>query len=393
MRAVKNPSMFPAALVLSILTFVPRVSPAQEETPIAIGKATSMYSDVLGEERPLMVALPTGYDRSQKRYPVLYVTDAVLNFEHAVASARFLAQTGRIPQLIVVGIPNTDRARDFTPTRIAQNPSSGGAKLFLRFVEEELIPWVDGRYRTVPYRVLYGHSLGGLLTVYTFVMKPDLFGAYIAASPYLMYDGDHVVRLAEQRLPSRDALKKSLFLSLGNEPGYVETVGRFAALLESDAPTGLEWEYKRFENDDHISGAMKSLYEGLETIYRGWRFPGNPAEVELSVLEAHYRHLSDRFGYDVLIPEGQLNQVGYELLAQGKHEEAIAAFKLNVTNYPASANVYDSLGEAYEANNRLALAKQHYEKAVRIGEENNDPLLRFFRRHLENVRDKISHFD
>jgi enterochelin esterase-like enzyme len=66
---------------------------------------------VLSEERTVFVSLPASYTRSVQKYPVLYLTDAQWQFEQTRATATFLARNGLIPEMIIVAVTNTDRAR------------------------------------------------------------------------------------------------------------------------------------------------------------------------------------------------------------------------------------------------------------------------------------------
>jgi hypothetical protein len=319
--------------------------------------------------------------------------DGLANFHHAAATVDFLSRTGRIPQMIVVAIVNSASTRDMTPTHVDDRPASGGGDSFLQFVEEELIPFVDDRYRTQPYRVLFGHSLGGMFAVYTLFKRPDAFGGYIAASPYLQYDDDRVVAVAEEILAGNPSLKKSLCITLGDEPDYVETLERFVSVLDKSGDTGLRWEYVVMEDEEHMTTPLKSVYQGLEMIFAKWRYPGELAEASVSQIQAHYRDLSDEMGYEIVIPEGLLNQLGHLLLSEERYDDAIVAFKLNIDNYPGSANVYDSLGEAYEAMNELALAKVNYEKAYNRGLEIDDRNTMIYKQHLDDLLQKLSDFD
>ena len=105
----------------------------------------------------------------------------------------------------------------------------------------------------------------------------------------------------------------------------------------------------------------------------------------LKGVEEHYGKLSERLGFKVLVPEALMNQVGYQLMAQGNMDEAVAAFKLNVERYPGSANVYDSLGEAYERSGRFELALTNYEKAHSVGQQTNDPNLNVFKTNYDRM--------
>jgi predicted alpha/beta superfamily hydrolase len=91
----------------------------------------------------------------------------------------------KIPEMIVVAIQNVNRNRDFTPDKIITTRENdfGGGDRFLSFLEDELIPQLDQEYRTIPYRILYGHSLGGLLATHAYMKEKTLFNSFIAVDP------------------------------------------------------------------------------------------------------------------------------------------------------------------------------------------------------------------
>jgi hypothetical protein len=155
------------ALIL-ISSAIPSHAQADGE-PVVIGKKIQIHSRVLSETRFLFIAKPAGYDEEPERYPVLYLLDGDEdNFVQVTGIVQFLAASERIPPLLVVGVANTDRTHDLTPsteveTEIRFHPKNGGANMFLQFVSNELIPYVDQHYRTRPYKILIGHSLGGCL--------------------------------------------------------------------------------------------------------------------------------------------------------------------------------------------------------------------------------------
>ena len=84
-------------------------------------------------------------------------------------------------------------------------------------------------------------------------------------------------------------------------------------------------------------------------------------------------------------PELVINALGYRYLQAGDPESAISTFKINVARYPESANVYDSLGEAYENQGNMKLAAKNYEKAVELGEKKGDVNQSVYRANLERV--------
>jgi predicted alpha/beta superfamily hydrolase len=370
---------------------------AQPENPAKL----TINSKVMGEERVILVRTPKGYEQGSDRYPVLYLTDGGQHIGHTSATVEFLAGNGRMPEMIVVGIVNTDRNRDLTPTHasFSENgrefpvPTSGGADKFVQFIETEVIPLVESKYRVQPYRVLAGHSFGGLFAMHVFTTKTDLFNAYIAASPTLPWDHDLVVNAAEKLLKQRPELAKTLFVTIGNEPGLKGGFDRLQQLLKKSKVKGFEWGMEQFVDEDHGSVVMRTHYQGLRKVFAGWQLPrekdGSIAG-GLAGAEKHYVALSQRMGYQVQVPEALINQIGYQLLLgpDKKVDEAIEVFKVNVERYPDSANVHDSLGEAYEAAGKLDLARAGYQKAIEIGGPKADPNLSAYKDHLTNLDKK-----
>lgn len=384
-------------------------------TPAALGQAAAppvfdtgtsfkLKSAVLGEERTILVRTPAAYDRGEQRYPVLYMTDGDAHLQHTAASVAFLARNGRMPEMIVVGIPNTDRARDLTPTRVermsgnpnARFPTSGGADNFLKFIETELVPHIDSKYRTVPFRALAGHSLGGMFAIHAMVSRPELFNAVISVSPALQWDNFVTIDRAKEFFKNRKDYNRTLFVTLGNEQGDIEDGYKLLReILEKQQVKGFAWEAVHMNDEDHGSVVLRSHYAGLRKIYDGWQFPRDPMTGGMNVtglkgLEDHYSKLSERLSYKVIAPEPLMNQLGYQLMGAGKMDEAIEAFKLNVERYPKSANVYDSLAEAHEKSGKLDLARAGYEKAVAIGKETADPNLNIYQTNFDRVTGLLS---
>ncbi len=376
-----------ALTLLSLVAAQGLTARAEDGRP---GNRLTVKSAVLGEERLALVRTPPGYDTNGQRYPVLYLTDGDAHIGHTAATIEFLARNGRMPEMIVVGITNTDRTRDLTPTRASQDgkapPTGGAADKFVKFFETELIPEVEKRYRTQPYRVFAGHSFGGLLAVHIFATRNDLFDAYIASSPSLWWDNQVTIRQLEEFLKGHKDVHRTLVLTLGNEQGDMRPgFDKAKAVLGSQHPAGLVWDTALMEDEDHGSVVLRSHYFGLRKIFDGWRPDPKVLAGGMSAVDEHFKALSGRYKFAVQPPEQMVNSLAYGLLGSGKADEAIAAFKTNVERYPNSANVYDSLAEAYEKTGKLDLARPNYERAVQLGEKNADPNLRIYRSNFERV--------
>ena len=167
----------------------------------------TIHSKILNEDRKIYVHCPKPDSTNlDKRFPVLYIMDGENHFELLAQYADYLSRPDvvAIPKMIIVGIPNTDRRRDLTPTSSITDYSgkpdsnnltkpSGGNNNFLKFIYTELIPAIDTSYKTEPYKIFAGHSFGGLSSINCMLTHPDMFDAYIAVSPSLYWDNRYLL--------------------------------------------------------------------------------------------------------------------------------------------------------------------------------------------------------
>lgn len=240
-----------------------------------------------------------------------------------------------------------------------------------------------------------GHSLGGLLALHTLAARPELFNALIAASPSLQWDNDYPLRTLEAFLKDRKELQRTLFVTMANEEGGRPAPNRFERLrsiLGASRAEGFVWDSRHMPEETHGSVVLRSHYWGLRKIFEGWQLPVNPTTRRfagtLADVQQHYASLGKRVGYVVQPPEQTVNQIGYVLLGQDRNEDAIAVFRFNAEQYPASANVHDSLGEALEKVGKLDEALACYTRAVENAGKTGDPLLDTFTRNRDRAAKK-----
>ncbi|MFN8240279.1 MAG: alpha/beta hydrolase-fold protein [Bacteroidales bacterium] len=231
-------------------------------------KRDSLRSKVLGQDRKLAVFLPDGYDKSDLKYPVIYVLDADGRDQHTVPTARFLFLNNRMPRAIIVGVFNIDRNHDFLPDSTKGSPTGGGADNFIKFFGEELIPYIDGKYKSEGYNVLVGHSFGGLFAMHCLVTSPDLFNAYIAIDPSFWYNGLKMINVTNQQFAMKKNWAKVLFIT-GREGGPLKGMGvtNMDSLLKTSAPKELAWKVAAYADEDHGSVTFKSVYDGFRFIF------------------------------------------------------------------------------------------------------------------------------
>lgn len=365
-------------------------SAAQLDDSIAIGRSTTVWSDVLQEQRRILISLPPHYRESAKAYPVLYVLDAEAQF-HAVTGAVESLSTfsERIPEMIVVGVTNTLRSRDLTPRSesavdLKYAPESGGANSFLQFLHEELQPWVAARYRTQPYRILLGHSYGGLFSIYALLTRPETFDAYLAVSPALQWNSQALPKRFERASGKRK--NAYLFLSWGdNEPLIRPATEQLVAVLTAHPLAGLRWDQRYYPGEDHRSTPHRSIYDALESLFAGWYLPsrreGKDVQYTLVEADAHYAALSKRFGFPMKPPARVLINISQGMLDSNDVVGAMTQLQRAVREYPYVADAHWALGDALAAQKEVAAARISYGNALRAAVESDagssEPLRRY----------------
>jgi tetratricopeptide (TPR) repeat protein len=258
--------------------------------------------------------------------------------------------------------------------------ASGGGDNFLQFIEEELQPEIESSYRTQPFNVLVGHSAGGLLATHALLDSRQVFQAYIAIDPPLWWDEGVMIRRVKDLLQNAEQLNGQIYLSMANteEPGFDQELVKgplteFSALLKSAESPEFRSELRYFEDEDHMSVPILSLYYGLLFVFDGYNLPPAILYGESSALIAHFERVSDRLGITLLPPENLVNGMGYQMLySEQDVDKAVELLTLNTVNYPESFNAYDSLAEAYMVNGDKAVAITNYEKSLELNPDNQN---------------------
>lgn len=252
-----------------------------------------LSSSIVGQEFSICVALPYDYSKDNKAYPVIYALDGNANFGMITETVRWLTFFNDIPEVIVVGIGYLVRSfkdaqglrtRDLTPTetdwyetwwkpRLSDAPAdagSGGAANFLRFIREELIPFIDTTYRTLPgNNTLMGFSLGGLFALYTLFNQPDTFIRYVIGSPAVWWDDEVILGLEKGFAAHNSDLPAKVFLSVaGNEEAaMIANMYQVADVLRSREYKSLEITTHFFEGETHMSNTPAFVSWGLRAAF------------------------------------------------------------------------------------------------------------------------------
>jgi predicted alpha/beta superfamily hydrolase len=223
-----------------------------------------------------MIGLPENYEKSTKKYPVLYLLDAQWAFNNTQQAIDWLSnqQFGFLPQTIVVSIHTggEHRERDLLPTMDKNRNVGGGADKLYKFMVDELMPFVDKNYRTYNYKVIGGCSFGGVFVMHAFITNSQLFNGYISVSPAMWWDNNVLLDRTKDFLTKNPNIQNRLHISLTNE-GVSMGVDSLATILEKYAPKGLSWKYDKYPDEVHETSGYKGYWDGLKFAFADWHYP------------------------------------------------------------------------------------------------------------------------
>lgn len=264
-----------------LLVFLASINALFRTEPLQAQLSESAFSDqkfvihsrILNEDRSCLIRLPENYDPSEsKKYPVLVLLDGSAHFGIASRDVRSLSSEKLIPEMIIVAIENVDRERDFTITKLetVRENTMGGRRKFLDFMEQELIPYVDEHYRTKPFRILTGHSLGGLLAMNSYIDPNSLFNAYISLDPSIWWDEE--IMNEKVALTSPASFEKKLYIATANmDNRNIERNknrhDRLYSLLVEKAGDSANLKHETFNNENHRSVPGAAISEGLKFLF------------------------------------------------------------------------------------------------------------------------------
>lgn len=235
-----------------------------------------MTADHTGREYRVFVAVPDA-PPPEAGYPVLYSLDGNASFG-SLAEAMRLQSRGPhgIPAALIVGIGydsleplvTTERFRDYTvyaedgelPERPGGTkwPETGGADEFLDFLERQLKPELERRYRiNRAKQTLFGHSLGGFVTLYAMMTRREAFQRYAAASPSVWWKNHVLYTLWEQAgetFPDAGESAPEILLITGTKEkeSMIRDARELMNRLTQTCPK-LAVEYKEVEREGHVS--------------------------------------------------------------------------------------------------------------------------------------------
>lgn len=340
-------------LALLLFALPSPVVPQADGDPIQLGHYRVFPSEILGEDRTLQLYLPRGYDEADIAYPVVYLFYSELlevYFAQAVNELALLS-IDRMPQVILVGVPNTQRYRDLLAWPQEGRPDTGHADRFLRFLREELIPFVDSEYRTKPYRIMVGPQAAAVFGAYTLVQAPETFQAFLLNDP------------CRQDSDERSLCREVVELA-------ATTQGRGTYFSVSHEADDERWE------DTHLEG----LREGLLDLFAEYPFEAGDGAPALARIRAHYESLSLSYGFTLDPPNLILARSSDQLVERGDYDEALEVLSHLVELHPSSLDGPWRLANLHRVMGDTATAIRYYRECLR-----RDPNMTPAREWLERL--------
>jgi predicted alpha/beta superfamily hydrolase len=381
-------------IIISLLLISSYIK-AQTNQLIQIGEKICISSTALNESRKIWVYNPTItsiHKDTSKKFPVLYVLDGDAHFYATVGIIQQLSQAngnGILPEMIIVGIENTNRINDLTPA--LHNTTHHQPSAFVTFLSNELMPFIESHYKTSPYKLIMGHSLGGLMVIDLLTNYPNLFNAYIAIDPSMWLKNQAYLNNSLTQLHKNNMNNKKLFVGIANT--LPKQMSLSAVIKDTSIATqhirsilkldnylkkykmGLQYHQQYFANENHNSVPLLSVYNGLRYIFN--YFPFNATEQEFAdttplianKIKQHYKNVSKEMNYTVAAPESFISYLGYNALSKKHVAKAKTLFEYNIENYPSSHNAYVAMGDFYATITDTANAILNYKKAMALKQD------------------------
>ncbi|SEW42885.1 hypothetical protein SAMN05428988_5423 [Chitinophaga sp. YR573] len=373
--------------ILFIFQLFPAFLLAQGNDQVSIDRIT-LESKVLGENRSIYIQYPMNPTKPEAAYPVLYLLDGESHFDLVSQQCIYLSRwdVNVMPEMIVVGIVNTNRVRDLTPTHsvidyygkadttaTSRLKPSGDNEKFFQFIQNELMPYINSHYKTQPFKIFAGHSFGGITVVNCLLTRPELFNAYVAVSPSFWWDHGYLLKLADQKLKKGTTLNKILFYSDGNEglddkSTFHSDLLTFDSLINTRALSGMSNKYVYYPEESHMSEPLFAYAEALRFIFKPWALPPiSEKEVSGEWILKHYTMLTKLYGYTILPNEKNIYDWALWLASKPENlDNAISLLEMLTNVYPTSSKTLVTLGDVYVKKGNRKKALSYYQKAATL---------------------------
>ncbi|UCG85737.1 MAG: tetratricopeptide repeat protein [Gemmatimonadota bacterium] len=376
-----------AAVAVFLLTVITRVGTAQADgEPVALGTYRVLHSRILGEERVLQVHLPKGYESAEAAYPVAYLfySDWVEGYFAQLVNDLYHLSMDRIPPMILVGVPNTQRYRDLLPWPRSEGRSEEGqADRFLEALQREIIPFVDAEYRTQPFRILVGPQAAAVFGAYMLLESPGTFQAFILNDPCVTDSPERSLcrdLAAFASTPAASGKYVAVSQDAADDRRAAEMLELLRAGFEENAVAGFRWRIE-IETDWPFFLAPVAARSALLDLFRDYPFPSVDEVTGWEEIRSHYERISRTLGFTVDPPDLILTQASVRLMDTGEYQAALQVLHHLVEIYPHSLNGPWQLANLHRVMGDTAAAIRYYEECL-----SRDPNITPARTWLERLR-------
>ncbi|WP_350293968.1 alpha/beta hydrolase-fold protein [uncultured Croceitalea sp.] len=290
------------------------------QADIVIGKEISLFSEVLNEERKLLISLPQNYARDNYTYPVILVMDGEYLFEITNSIVKIKVSRNEMPASIIVGIPNNTAKRYDMALKLSKSNgqnffgnNEGNTQKYLSFLREELFPFLKKNYRINTHRTIIGMSPTFGPVLEAFWNQPDLFRGYIVLAAELSLktiSGKSVSDKVLEAVQNKERQSASLYIGKAGkdlERRPVNEAEAFITLnhkLDSIANPKINYKIEILENKNHYGMSIAGIEHGLGTMYpfEIWDIPYRDfwnSENPANKMKSFYEQLSNRYGFEI----------------------------------------------------------------------------------------------
>jgi len=323
----------------------------EESAPLAdlrhwqkIGERFELESVELNQTRHYQVHLPSSYYSSTaSTYPVLYLLDGERNF-HAISGMveHLSTNSDFIPEMIVVAVASGSSAMhrfNMTPATSKKRTKNvgGNAHVFAKFLQQELKLKIESEYRTANYAVLAGQADAGLFVVNNILTEQSAFNAFIAISPKMWWQENRIEKKAEDLLNNLKGPTRKLYLSLANE----NRLGVYGLLeqLDRHRSAAIDWQFKKYPNENHDSVILPAVADGLKNLFSGWyqSYSDLSGFQDFQSVRNHYQKLFNKFAFQQPIPEFTFKALMHQYLGQERDAQSAALYLQTAEFLPESA--------------------------------------------------------
>lgn len=339
-------------------------------------KTELIKSEKLGTTREIIVSLPSSYETNPtKRYPVLLLLDGQYLFDSFQGALKYGEYWDDLPETIIIGINQKNTRMDDCTFDETEGMPTKRSAAFYNFIGEELMPFIEKKYRTAPFRIIAGHdTTAGFLNFFLYKENP-FFNAYISLSPEL------APGMENQIATSLTNTKKNIFYYQSSADGDIkqlrEPVETLDNSLKSITNPLVNYKFDNFRNASHYSLVLYSIPNALYQIFDSYK-PISSTEFSEKIvllpsgyvdyLTKKYDNTTQKLGLNIPIRINDFKAIEAAILKNKAYAELEQLAQLANKNYPKAMLADYELGLMYEKTGDAKKAANKYQRASQLEE-------------------------